>query len=355
MKNLFTAKTQQVIGLDIGTRFVKAVVLEKSGNQYSLQAFACEPILGNAFAEREIKDFEAVSHALKKVKLVLKSKNKWVAIAVSGSAVLNKIVFMEPGLSDHELESQIELEADSLIPYPLNEVYIDFEEMSSPSSNNRVSVLLSAVHRDLVDRRITLLGEVGYQAKIVDVESYALGNALQTFYAQGDSKEENLCCINIGATHLQMCVLAKGQIIYTKDHSFGMDALVNDLAQLYSQDRQQIEQQLSDGSLPENWQQEAYPMFITNLQQNINRAIQLYISSTGAKRPELLLVCGGTGLLSTLVTDLTSELGLQVTAFNPFSSMQLDESLSLVELDKVAGQLVIAAGLASRSFQPWHI
>lgn len=343
-----------MIGLDIGTRFIKAVVLEKSGEQYNLQAYACEAIQGNAFAEREIKDFEAVSHALKKVKLALKSKNKLVAIAVSGSTVLNKIVYMDPGQTDHELESQIELEADSLIPYPLNEVYIDFEEVSdSQTSNNKVEVLLSAVHRELVDRRITLLGEVGYEAKIVDVESYALGAAITSFYPT--ELDETTCCINIGASHLQLCAVKNSKVIYTKDHNFGMDALIQDLTLLYSQERSQIEQQLTDGTLPETWKQDAYPMFLANLQQNINRALQVYISATGAARPNSILICGGAGHLTSLPEDLTADLGIEVQYFNPFTNMKLAENLNQGDLEQISGQLIIAAGLASRSFQPWHI
>ena len=343
-----------MIGLDIGTRFIKAVVLEKSGEQYNLQAYACEPIQGNAFAEREIKDFEAVSHALKKVKLALKSKNKLVAIAVSGSTVLNKIVYMEPGQTDHELESQIELEADSLIPYPLHEVYIDFEEINnSETTNNKVEVLLSAVHKELVDRRIMLLGEEGYEAKIVDVENYALGAAVASFYPQED--DETICCINIGASHLQMCAVKNGEVIYTKDHNFGMDALIQDLTMLYSQERSQIEQQLTDGTLPETWKQDAYPMFLANLQQNINRAIQLFISVSGQNRPSSLLICGGGGHLTSLPEDLTADLGIDVVCFNPFSAMKIEEKLNQADLEQVSGQLIIAAGLASRSFQPWHI
>ncbi len=343
-----------MIGLDIGTRFIKAVVLEKSGEQFNLQAFACEPILGNAFAEREIKDFEAVSHALKKMKLALKNKNKLVAIAVSGSTVLNKVVYMDPGQTDHELESQIELEADSLIPYPLSEVYIDFEEINdSLTSNNKVEVLLSAVHKELVDRRITLLGEVGYEAKIVDIESYALGAAISSFYPY--ETDETVCCINVGASHLQMCAVKNGQVIYTKDHNFGMDALIQDLSVLYSQERSQIEQQLTDGTLPEAWKQDAYPMFLANLQQNINRAIQLYISASKEARPSSLLICGGAGHLTSLPEDLTADLGIDVTFFNPFADMAKAESVNQGELEQVSGQLIIAAGLASRSFQPWHI
>lgn len=354
MKNLFGPKVQKVIGLDIGTRFIKAVVLEKSGEQYNLQAYACEPILGNAFAEREIKDFEAVSHALKKVKLALKTKNKCVAIAVSGSTVLNKVVYMDPGQTDHELESQIELEADSLIPYPLNEVYIDFEEVSgSQTTNGKVEVLLSAVHKELIDRRITLLGEVGYEAKIVDVESYALGAAVASLYPC--EVDETIFCINIGATHLQMSVVKNGDIIYTKDHNFGMDALIQDLTMLYSQERSQIEQQLTDGTLPEAWKQDAYPMFLANLEQHINRALQVYISASGAARPNALLICGGGGHLTTLPKDLTADLGIDVVCFNPFAHMAIADNVNRGDLEQVSGQLIIAAGLASRSFQSWHI
>jgi type IV pilus assembly protein PilM len=354
LKKLFGPKVQQMIGLDIGTRFVKAVILEKTGNQYNLLAYACEPIMGDAFAEREIKDFEAVSHALKKVKLALKNKNKLVAIAVSGSTVLNKIVYMDSGQTDQELESQIELEADSLIPYPLNEVYIDFEELSDNQTNsNKVEVLLSAVHKDIIDRRITILGEVGYEAKIVDVESYALGAAVAAFYPS--QPDENVCCINIGASHLQMCVTKNGQVIYTKDHSYGMDALIQDLTMLYSQERGQIEQELTDDTLPETWKKDAYPLFLANLQQNINRAIQVYISATGATRPVSLLICGGGAHLTSLPEDLTADLSIEVFCFNPFSAMDLAEKINLREFERVLPQLVIAAGLASRSFQPWHI
>ena len=354
MKKLFGPRTQQMIGLDIGTRFIKAVVLEKSADQYKLQAFACEPIIGDAFAEREIKDFEAVSHALKRVKLALKNKNKLVAIAVAGSAVLNKIVYMPSGQTDHELESQIELEADSLIPYPLDEVYIDFEEIGeSETTNNKVEVLLSAVHKDIIDRRITILGEEGYEAKIVDIESYALGAAVAEFCPS--EPDEFTYCINIGASHLQFCVIKNKQVTYTKDHSYGMDALIQDLSMLYSQNRTQIEQQLTDNSLPETWKQDAYPMFLANLQQNINRAIQVYMSATNASRPTSLLICGGGGHLSSLPEDLTADLGIEVTQFNPFSSMECVEKINQAELEHAAPQLIIAAGLASRSFQPWHI
>jgi type IV pilus assembly protein PilM len=152
-----------------------------------------------------------------------------------------------------------------------------------------------------------------------------------------------------------MCAVKDGQVIYTKDHNFGIDALIQDLMMLFSQERSQIEQQLTDGTLPETWKQDAYPMFLANLQQHINRALQVYISASGEPRPNTLLICGGGGYLTSLPEDLSADLGIEVICFNPFTNMLMAENIHQRDLEQVSGQLIIAAGLACRSFQPWHI
>lgn len=354
IKELFRKKAPQLIGLDIGTRYVKAVVLEKDSNGFKVVNAACEPIIGNAFAERDIKDFDAVSNAIKKVKLSLKSKTKTIAAAISGSSVLTKVVYMDPDQSDYELESQIEIEADSLIPYPLDEVYLDFEELGeSQSHSGKVDVLLSAAHKDMIDSRMTLLREVDYEPKVIDIEGYALGNALQHFHnTEGD---ERLVSVNIGATQLQVCVLQNDRIIYSKEHSFGFDNLINDLSLVLSIERQEAEQQLLEGELPSTWRTETYPIFLSNLSQHIARAMQMYISTTHAERPQSLLISGGGAVLENIAADLENELAVGIELFNPFADMQISEKAQKAGIDKIAPQLAIAAGLASRSFDPWHI
>lgn len=343
-----------MLGLDIGTRFVKAVVLEKDGEHYKVQNFACEPITGNAFAEREIKDFDAVSNALRKIKLALKIKSKDVAVAVSGSSVISKIVFMDPDQTDYELESQIEIEADSLIPYPLEEVYLDFEELGvSKNHSAKVDVLLSAAHKDMVDSRITLLREMQLEPKVMDIESYALGNAITHFHTA--EQTEPFVCLNIGATQLQVCVVKEGRVNYSKEHAFGFDTLINDLSLVHTLERQEAEQQLLNEELPATWRQDTYPVFLSNLQQQIARAIQLYISTSHAERPTKLHICGGGAALPGLANDLAAELAVEVDVFDPFADMEVSEKATNNDFAKYAPQLVVAAGLASRSFSTWHI
>ena len=222
------AKT--IIGLDIGTKYIKAVSLDISSSKTKVLSFACVSITGNAFAEREIKDFDSLVKALKKVKLALKDRNKICALAVAGSSVISKLVHMDPDQSDFELESQIELEADSLIPYPLSEVYLDFEELRrSETQEGKVEVLLSAAHKDLVDTRMTVVRENMFEPKIIDIESNALGEAFIHYMEDSVEDEDIVCCVNVGASLLQLTVVQNKQVIYAKEHSFGLNKLNQDL------------------------------------------------------------------------------------------------------------------------------
>lgn len=355
MKSLFKKKLPSIVGLDIGTRQIKAVWLEQSKDGYILQGYACEPITKIAFSERDIKDYESVSIALKKVQKSLKTKLKLANIAVAGTSVISKIVYMDPEQNDYDLESQIEIEADSLIPYPLEEVYLDFEEIEpSKTHSGKVNVLLTAAHKDVVDSRLLLAREANFEPKIVDMENYAIGNALSFFYSN-EADDKPICCINVGASLLQICVVKNGNVIYTKEHTFGLNQLINDVSAIHMVEREVAERQLLDGTLPGNWVEDTLPIFAANLQQSINRALQMYMSTTHADRPTEILLSGGAANIEPLVEILNQDLGLNVIGFNPFKDMSINPKLDGERLNKIAPQLTIAAGLASRSFTPWHI
>lgn len=339
-----------MLGLDIGTRYVKAILLENKGEQIEVVALACEPILGDAFAEREIKDFDAVSNAIRKIKHNLKTKIKDVSVAVSGAAVLTKVVHMAPDQTDLELEGQIELEADSLIPFPLEDVYLDFERLGT-QTDGRDDVLLSVAHKNMLNSRITLLREVEFEPKVVDIEGYALGNALLQFEPFTDDAAH--CCFCIGASQLQLTVIHGGKITYSKELAFGVDNLISDLSILHAMDKQTAAQQLRSGQLPESWKSDTYPQFLGNLQQHINRALQLYNNATNEEIPNSLLLCGGGATIEGLVEDLAADLGARITLFDPLQNLIFAEGLDKSTFH--GPQFVIAAGLACRSFNPCHI
>src|SRR3546814_16938033 len=123
-------------------------------------------------------ELEGVGQALQRVVAKAKTGCKSAVVAVSGSAVITKIIEMDAGLSDEELENQLKIEADQYIPYPLEEVAIDFEVKGpAPRSPGRAEVLLAACRKENVEIREAALALAGLTAKVVDVEAYALARS----------------------------------------------------------------------------------------------------------------------------------------------------------------------------------
>ena len=145
----FGSQKQAMLGLDISSTVVKLLELGKSsgrsGVQYRVEAYAAEPLPPNAVVENNITDVDAVGQAIRNSLRRSGSRCRQAAVAVSGSAVITKMITMPSSLSDFEMENQIQLEADQYIPYPLEEVNIDFEVQGVNDKNpEMVDVLLAA-------------------------------------------------------------------------------------------------------------------------------------------------------------------------------------------------------------------
>jgi type IV pilus assembly protein PilM len=120
--------------------------LSPSGNKYKLENYVIRPLPANSVVEKNISDIDAVGDCIARAVSILKPSSKDAVVA--GSAVITKIIEMNAALSDSEMENQIVVEADQYIPYPLDEVSIDFESQElSERSPEMVEVLLAAVSR----------------------------------------------------------------------------------------------------------------------------------------------------------------------------------------------------------------
>ena len=232
MLGLFNKKANTLLGIDISSTSVKLLELSRSGSRYKVEAYAVEPLPPNAVVEKNIADLEGVGQALLRVLTKAKSGVKSVAVAVAGSAVITKTIEMEAGLSDDELENQLKIEADQYIPYPLEEVAIDFEVQGASARNaDRVEVLLAACRKENVEVREAALALAGLTAKVVDVEAYALERAYGLLVDQlgGGRDELTVAVVDIGATMTTLSVLHNGRTIYTREQLFGGKQLTEEI------------------------------------------------------------------------------------------------------------------------------
>ncbi|MEE9343760.1 MAG: type IV pilus assembly protein PilM, partial [Gammaproteobacteria bacterium] len=185
MSQLFTRKSPPVLGLDISSTSVKLVELSLQNGRYRVESFAVEPLPPNSVVEKSINDIDAIGEAVQRVVKRAKAKSKHAAVAVAGSSVITKTIPMPANLSETELEDQIELEADQYVPYPLEEVSLDFEVIGQTVNNpDTIDVLLAACRTETVDMRTAAIESGGLSAKIVDIEAYATENAFQLLVDQ---------------------------------------------------------------------------------------------------------------------------------------------------------------------------
>jgi type IV pilus assembly protein PilM len=151
---LFNKKANTLLGIDISSTSVKLLELSRQGDRYRVEAYAVEPLPASAVVEKNIAELEGVGQALARVLLKARTNLRNVAVAVAGSAVITKTIEMDAGLSDDEMENQLKIEADQYIPYPLDEVAIDFEVQGVSARNSeRVNVLLAACRKENVEVR----------------------------------------------------------------------------------------------------------------------------------------------------------------------------------------------------------
>lgn len=350
-------KKQAVLGIDISSTAIKLIELSQSPGSttslYRVETFAIEPLPTNAVVEKKIADAEAVGQSIQRAVLRSGTKTRRAAVAVSGSAVITKVISMSAALTDAEMENQIQLEADQYIPYPLEEVNIDFDVLGpSQTSSEMVDVLLAASRRENVDDRVNALEIAGLTAAVVDVEAYAMENACSLILGgRGEEHaDQTVAVADVGASTTTLHVLHDGQVVYTREQNFGGQQLIDEVQRRYGLPRDQATQKILDGDVAENYDTEVLSPFKEALAQQISRALQFFYSGTTFSRVDQVILAGGAASIRKIDELVEERLGLRAIVANPFTQMSLSPRVRAQELMREAPGLMVAVGLALRGF-----
>lgn len=342
-------------GIDIGTHVIKCVVLSKKDENLRLDAFISDNVPPDVVVDREIQDIEQISKVLNRIRKKLPKKVKNASIAVSGSTVFSKIIQMDKGLTDIELEQQIEIEADSLIPYPLDEVFIDFEVIGENALNNKKDdVILSAARKQIVNGRVDALSEGGFTASVVDIEGFALGRAVHESLSEED-KDKTIACIDIGANQTLFSVLHQGEVVFSNDQVFGVNQLLQSACNVYGLTPKEAATKLKDDDWPENFENEVLLPYQMNLVQQIKRMLQMYITSSNYDSFDLVMLSGDGSNQSGFVEMVQESISSEVASANPFKDIQLAGDIEQELVNTSGPQFMVAFGLALRRFSSCHI
>lgn len=346
-------KKPPLLGLDISSTAVKLLELSQNNGRYRVESYAVEPLPANSVVEKNIADVEAVGESIRRAVKRSGTKTKTAAVAVAGSSVITKVITMSANLKDDEMESQIELEADQYIPYPLEEVNLDFEVLG-PSEKNpeMVDVLLAASRSENVDTRVAALEIGGLIAKIVDVEAYALENSFALIAEQlADSGyEQTVAVMDIGATMTTLNVLHDRKIIYTREQVFGGKQLTEEIMRRYGLSYEEAGMAKRQGGLPDNYGPEVLDPFKDAMAQQVSRSLQFFFSSSQYNSVDQIILAGGSASIPGVDELIEDKIGTATSIANPFANMSLAPRVKPQTLSNDAPALMIACGLALRSF-----
>jgi type IV pilus assembly protein PilM len=274
-----------------------------------------------------------------------------VAIAVPTSMVINKIIEMDADMTADEREVQIRMDAEQYIPFPLDEVSLDFEVLSDKLANpNRVNVLLVATRTENVDTRVEVLELANLSAKIADVESYAMERAFSVFADTLPIGANTVGILDIGHTMTTLSVMQKGKIIYTREQVFGGRQLTQDVQSRYGLSFEEAGRAKKERTLPDDYDTEVLEPFLDAVVQQAARSLQFFFSSSQFNEIDHILLAGGNANIPGLAKLLQQKLGYRVTIANPFLQMGFSPQIDIKKIENDASSLMVACGLALRSF-----
>ncbi|MDP2560999.1 pilus assembly protein PilM [Psychrobium sp. 1_MG-2023] len=351
--SLMKTQNSKLIGMDIGSYAVKSILLSKSSNGYKVESVTSLPLPQGAIVDNAIADVQTVASVIGKIKGKLPKNQSLVAAAVSGSGVISKTIYMNAVQNEDELEAQIEIEADNLIPYPLDEVSLDFEIIQQNENNpEKIDVLLIASRTELVEARVSAIEGGKLQAKVMDVEGYALGRAFELVKHQVPEADADkpIALVDIGASMLTMAVVHNGETIFVKEQAFGGDQFTQSIVSYYGMDSKDAELAKVNDELPRNYVFEVLAPFQTAMIQQIRRTLQIYSTSKNSNDVARLILSGGCSEIAGIDNVLSEELNIPAVIAQPFVQCEVDSSIDFDRLNKEGALYMVASGLALRSF-----
>ena len=351
MLRLYRKPSKGLIGVDISSTSVKVLELSVKNNRYWVESYALVPLPEGSVVEKNILNPEAVGDALERAVNLANVQSTDVALAVPTSMVITKIIEMDADMNDDEREIQIRDDAEQYIPFPLDEASLDFEVLPDRLANpNRVNVLLVATRIENVEARAEALELGGLMPKIADVESFAIENAFKVFSDPLPMGVNTVGILDIGHTMTTLSVMQNNKVIYTREQVFGGKQLTQEIQNRYGLSFVEAGRAKKSRTLPDDYDIEVLEPFLEAVVQQAARSLQFFFSSSQFNEIDHILLAGGNANIPGLAKLLQQKLGYRVTIANPFLQMGFSPQIDIKKIENDASSLMVACGLALRSF-----
>jgi type IV pilus assembly protein PilM len=343
-----------LLGIDVSTSTLRLVELQRDrSGQWAVLHCAVEPLERGWIKDGNIEQFDPVAAALKRLVQKSGSKTRNVALALPGSAVITKKINLPAGLSEADLELQVESEAAQYIPFPLAEVSLDFCVIGpAPKLPDFIEVLLVASRKEKVSDRQGLAEAAGLVPVLLDIESFATRLAAARVIEALPNRGQNMliALFELGAQTSSMQVIRNEDMVYEREQNFGGSQLTAWVARHYSISPEEAESKKKSAALAPDYQEAVLAPYLNQLGQDIGRALQFFFTSTPHNKVDYVLLSGGAAAVPGLEVAVMNQTSFPCKVVNPFEGMALPAAVASGKGLDSGTAFLVATGLAMRRY-----
>ena len=350
--SFLSSKSGSYLGVDIGASAVKCVELVGSKNSPKVKSWGIEPIDMGAIEDGSIVKQDDVINALGSLLSRCKVKTKNVAVAVSSSHAITKVVPMASDMTESEVEDLVEVEAAHFVPYAIDDVNLDFQLLGPTSSNpeNEQDVLIAACRTDIIDDYVSVIEEVGLNPGIVDIDTYAIQRlySSQRVPSLKEKKTNAVAAFDVGVNTTKVVVFEGDEVIFNRQQKFGGAQLVNLVRQEYGLGFPEALAVLESESPPSDIVENVYRPYMSLAANEFNRALQFFYSSSKHEEVSQVLFTGGVSGMPRFAESMSQAMNIKAQELMDFSQFSVQGNRGALVSNM--GRLSVATGLALRGF-----
>lgn len=343
---------KHVVGLDIGTSSIKVAQVKTTKKGIHLQAFDSIMLPPDTIRDGQVMHAPQLSERIQEVFALNKLRHKKVAVSLSGHSVIIKKISL-PEMTVEELEDSIQWEAEQYIPFDINDVNVDAQIINPHAGQGQMDVLLVAAKKAVIEEFIEVVRDARVDPVVVDVDAFALYNAFELNFQV--SAEETVALINVGASTININVVADGVTAFTRDITVGGNQLTEEISKQFAVPWEEAEHMKTSSETTLSMSgvlrevQRISERVSENLVSEIQRSLDFFAATSMNADISSIFLSGGAALQSGLIEGLERRLGAEVRALNPFANLIIDPNkFDLALLQRMAPVAAIAVGLSLR-------
>jgi type IV pilus assembly protein PilM len=347
--------TSRVIGLDIGSSFVRAAELEFGNggptgkNPPTLVRYGQVPVPLGAVRDGEVNHHDVVATAIRQLWSQTKFSSKDVVIGVGNQRVVVRELDL-PWMPLPQLKASLPYQVHELLPMSTDDALLDyFPTGESDGPNGRtVHGMLVAAQRDTVNANVMAVETAGLRPRMVDLSAFAMLRSL----ARGDLARSTVAFVDVGASMTTVVIAEQGRPRLVRSLPSGgqnVTAAVAGSLGISSAEAEFVKREIGIGFAvaPERAEaSEAVSAIVRALVESVRNTLVYYSQNNGGAGVDMVVLVGGGAQLPGFGQYVASASRVSVVLGDPLAGLRSAKGANRGALNGAESLLSLSVGLA---------